>query len=48
MRHTIVIDGDRFSDYDGFVDELNRGLLALIGGPPWDGDSFLDRGPSGS
>jgi hypothetical protein len=38
----LVIDGDRFSDYDGFVEEFNRTYLAAFGGAPWDGVSFID------
>jgi hypothetical protein len=38
MQHELVVDGTRFSDYDGFVREFNRAYLAVFGGPPWDGE----------
>ena len=42
MQHGLLIDGDRFCDYDGFVEAFNRAYLAAFGGPPWDGVSFVD------
>ena len=42
MKHELLIDGGRFCDYDGFVEEFNRADLAAFGGPPWDGVSFID------
>lgn len=38
----VVIDGSRFADYSGFVNEFNRGYMAVFAGPPWDGDDFDD------
>jgi hypothetical protein len=42
MQHELVIDGARFDNYDGFVEEFNRAYLAAFGGAPWDGVSFVD------
>jgi hypothetical protein len=38
MQHEIVIDGDRFSDFHGFIEEFNRAYLPHFGGPSWEGD----------
>lgn len=38
--HEIVIDGTRFHDYVGFVEEFNRGALGLFGEPAWDGEDW--------
>ena len=38
MQHELIIDGNRFSDYDGFVEELNRAYLTAVGGIPWNGE----------
>jgi hypothetical protein len=38
MRPELIIDGARFSDYEGFVAEFNRAYLAAFSGPPWEGD----------
>lgn len=38
MQHELIIDGNRFSDCDGFVEEFNRAYLALLGGMPWEGN----------
>jgi hypothetical protein len=42
MQPEVVIDGSRFCDDPGFVDEFNRGYRAIFGGPAWDGDDFND------
>jgi hypothetical protein len=41
-EYELVIDGDRFCDYDGFVEEFNRAYVPMFGGPPWDGDDLAD------
>jgi hypothetical protein len=42
MQHELVIDGSRFRDYDGFVEEFNRAYVAAFGGRSWNGEYILD------
>lgn len=42
MPHELLIDGNRFRDYDGFVAEFNRAYVTVFGGPPWNGDDLND------
>jgi hypothetical protein len=42
MSNELLIDGERFRDYAGFVAELNRAYSAAFGDPPWDGECFDD------
>ena len=42
MQKELVIDGARFCDYEGFVEEFNRAYVSVYGGLPWDGDDIVD------
>ena len=42
MQHELVIDGSRFHNYEGFVEEFNRVYAAAFGGPSWDGEYILE------
>lgn len=42
LGHEILINGNHFRDYAGFVEEFNRAYLAVYDGPPWDGKDFND------
>jgi hypothetical protein len=38
MGHDLIINGDQFSDYEGFVDAFNGAYLPGVGEPAWKGE----------
>jgi hypothetical protein len=40
MQNELIIDGARFCDYGGFVEEFNRAYVPRYGDPPWDGEDI--------